>query len=127
MTVTSRITSHRPRVTRKIERSRRGLPRCHQRKAPSPAVNMKTGAQKCVTQRVMNNVGVVVARLVGDDDIAARWMKSRTWSSAMMIMIRPRTASIESRRVREVSVGTAPNVYKGVYCVQSRRDYPQTV
>ena len=39
---------------------------------------MNTGAQKCVIQRVMKRIGVVTARSVGDDDIAARWMKSRT-------------------------------------------------
>ena len=37
-----------------------------------PAVNMNTGAQKCVTHRVMNSIGVVVARSVGDCDIAPR-------------------------------------------------------
>ncbi len=32
------------------------VPRCHQRNAPSPAVNTNTGAQKCVTQRVRNRI-----------------------------------------------------------------------
>ena len=44
----------------------------NQRNAPRPAVNMNPGAQKCVTQRVKNSTGVVRARSVGDDDIAAR-------------------------------------------------------
>ena len=37
-----------------------------------PAVNMNTGAQKWVIQRVRNKIGVVVARSVGDCDMAPR-------------------------------------------------------
>jgi hypothetical protein len=60
---------------------------------------MKTGAQKWVTQRVRNRTGVVVARSVGDaPDMAPRWMKSRTWSRAMMIITAPRSASTENKR-----------------------------
>jgi hypothetical protein len=54
-------------------------PLFHQKNAPRPAVNMNTGAQKCVTHRVKNRIGVVVAKSVGDcPSIAPRWMKSRT-------------------------------------------------
>ena len=38
----------------------------------APAANMKTGAQKCVIQRVKKIAGVVRARSVGENDIAPR-------------------------------------------------------
>ena len=90
MTVISRSISQAPRVSRKTESCVLVRPRCHQRNAPSPAVSMKAGAQIWVTHRVRKRTGVVVARLVGEPDMAPRWTKSRTWSIAMMIMTGPR-------------------------------------
>ncbi len=50
--VTSTITSQSPRVQRNLERSFFDRPRESERKAPVPARKTKTGAQKCVIQRV---------------------------------------------------------------------------
>src|SRR6185295_16168418 len=67
MTVISRNTSHKPRVSKKTESCCLLLPRCHHRNAPSPAVNMKVGAQTWVTQRVRKSAGVVVWGWVGEE------------------------------------------------------------
>src|SRR5262249_13859674 len=85
--------SHRPRVSRNRDRS--VLVRLFpiHKKAPIPAVKAKTGAQKCVIQRVRKRAVVVRARSVGRNDMAAALMKSRTWSMAMMMIIAPRRAS----------------------------------
>ena len=61
-----------------------------------PARNTKTGAQKCVTQRVRNRAGSLTSR--GLKPAAAK--KSRVWSSAISTMTRPRNRSIESSRTR---------------------------
>src|SRR5262249_16551080 len=58
-----------------------------------PAGNAKTGAQKWVIQLVKKSPAVVRVRSVGEKDIAEMWMKSRTWSRAMMMTIAPRRAS----------------------------------
>jgi hypothetical protein len=71
ITVSSRSTSHIPRVSRNPASWLRERPRRHQNQAPSPAVMMNTGAQKCVTHRVRNSSGVVRARSVGDATIAS--------------------------------------------------------
>jgi hypothetical protein len=47
----SRRISQRPRVRRKRDSSRVVRAAARQNQAPRPAVSMKTGAQKCVTQR----------------------------------------------------------------------------
>jgi hypothetical protein len=44
----------------------------HPKYAPKPAVSMKTGAQKCVIQRVKKIAGVVRARSVGKNCCALR-------------------------------------------------------
>ena len=64
-----------------------------------PAVNMKTGAQMWVIQRVRNIAVVVRARNSGENDIAPWWKKSRVWSMAMRTMTRPRRASTEGMRI----------------------------
>src|SRR6476661_754228 len=51
-----------------------------------------------VTQRVRNSAAEAVDRFVGFCPGMPK--KSRVWSSAMMIMITPRTTSTGSRRVR---------------------------
>jgi len=50
--VSSRKTSQSPRDSRKRESWPRVFPRCNWKCAPVPANNIKTGAQRCVTQRV---------------------------------------------------------------------------
>ena len=72
MTVNSRTISQKPRVSRNVDSCPRVLPLRHHRNAPIPAVNMKTGAQKCVIQRVKKRTGVVCERSVGENDIAPR-------------------------------------------------------
>src|SRR3954471_10453911 len=57
---------------------------------------MKSGAQKCVTQRVRNSAGSVTSRTFSPP--APK--KSRVWSRAIKIMIAPRNRSIESMRGR---------------------------
>src|SRR3954453_23104747 len=64
-TVTSSTTSHNPRVKRKRDKSRLLLPRASCKYAPVPASKTKTGAQKCVIQRVRNNQTVVFERSSG--------------------------------------------------------------
>jgi hypothetical protein len=68
--------SHRPRVRRNRDSCAVVLFRRTHKKAPIPAVNANTGAQKCVTQRVRKMAAVVCARAVGEKDMAAQWIKS---------------------------------------------------
>jgi len=58
-TVSSSSTSQRPRVRKKRLISGTVRPRASERLAPNPARRKKTGAQKCVTQRVRKSAGVV--------------------------------------------------------------------
>ena len=76
----SRPSRHSPRVTRNFESCCRVAPRCHQRYAPRPTVNMNTGAQMCVTQRVRNRMPAVSEKSVAPDGPAAggRVSMSRT-------------------------------------------------
>lgn len=67
-----------------------------------PARKMKVGAQKCVTQRVMNSAASVTSR--GLKPPFAK--KSRVWSRAITIMTRPRRMSMELRRVRSPTAVT---------------------
>src|SRR5262245_63157290 len=69
--VTSSKTSHRPRLTRKAVRLS-VWPRPSQRKAPIPVVKKKTGAQRCVTQRVKKRATVVRVRSSGEKDMAPK-------------------------------------------------------
>src|SRR5579884_934995 len=79
ITVSSSRTNQTPRVQRKRASSRRERSRCfHQRNAPAPAVNMKTGKQKWVIHRVRKRSGVVFERSVGEKIMVLRWKKSRT-------------------------------------------------
>ena len=64
-TVYSSTMSHSPRVSRNRESCGLVLPRAAARYAPAPARKVKTGAQKCVTQRVRNSAAVVCDRSVG--------------------------------------------------------------
>src|SRR4051794_21928178 len=64
-TVYSRKISQSPRVNRKRDNSAFDLPRVSDRYAPVPAQNMKTGAQKCVIQRVMKSAAVERERSSG--------------------------------------------------------------
>ena len=77
-TTISKNTSHRPRVQRKRESWLLVRPRLSQKKALIPAVDMNTGAQMCVIQRVRKSVAVVRERSSGENDIAPTWKKSRT-------------------------------------------------
>src|SRR5690242_5560880 len=68
--VKSKTASHRPRFQRKyaswpVVRLRR-----NHKNAPTPAVNINTGAQMCVIQRVKKRTGVVRARSSGEKDMA---------------------------------------------------------
>ena len=66
ITVNSRNTSHRPRLTRKRCCAPRSAPvlRAHSQ-ALVPARNMKVGAQKWVIQRVRNNAAEALDRSAG--------------------------------------------------------------
>src|SRR5215813_9467408 len=64
-----------------------------------PDRKMKIGAQKWVTQRVMNRAGSPTSR--GLRPLPPK--KSRVWSSAMMTMTKPRNRSMELRRGRAVA------------------------
>src|SRR5580698_6063510 len=86
--------SHTPRVHRKFASSGLVL-RLSDKYAPVPTSRKKTGAQKCVIQRVKKSGTVVVARLVG---LTGRPRKSRTWSSAIRTMTTPRRISTDSMR-----------------------------
>ena len=76
-TVSSNTTSQRPRVQRKRDNWLLVRPQLNQKNAPSPVVNMKTGAQKCVIQRVKKRAAVVRVRSSGWKDIAPEWYDSR--------------------------------------------------
>ena len=69
--VSSRKISHSPRVTRNRDNSALLLPRASCKYAPVPARNTKTGAQKCVIQRVKNRAIFVRERSVGSNCSAA--------------------------------------------------------
>ena len=106
-TVNSIRTSQRPRVTRKrltsaVPRAWLLRPCAPYRKAEMPARKMKVGAQKCVTQRVRNSAVSVTSR--GLKPPLAK--KSRVWSRAITIITRPRSVSIELRRVRSPTAAT---------------------
>jgi hypothetical protein len=58
-TVSSSSTSQRPRVRKNRLIWDTVRPRVSEREAPNPARRKKTGAQKCVTQRVRKSAGVV--------------------------------------------------------------------
>src|SRR5579872_3442508 len=68
--VSSSTISQNPRVQRNCESWAFVRPWLNQKNAPSPAVNMKTGAQICVTQRVKKRATVVRVRSSGWNDIA---------------------------------------------------------
>jgi hypothetical protein len=70
--------------------------RCSARHADTPLKKTKVGAQKCVIQRVKNRITVV--RCTSSGGGPARCKKSRVWSSVMIIMISPRTISIDCIR-----------------------------
>src|SRR5688572_20671214 len=57
----------------------------------TPDKKTKTGAQKCVIQRVKNNGMVVCVTSSGGKGVALQ--SCLTWSSAMMTITRPRTIS----------------------------------
>ena len=59
-----------------------------------PARKTKMGAHKYVIQRVKKSKGVVVSRLVGFCVMDCECIISRTWSSAIMIITRPRVKSM---------------------------------
>src|SRR5215471_17715622 len=96
--VSSRKTSQRPRVQRKRESWAGARPARSQKKAPMPAVKKKTGAQRCVIQRVKKRAAVVRARSSGWNCWAPEWKNSRVWSRAMTIMTKPRRASTDWMR-----------------------------
>ena len=101
----STSTSHNPRVIRNRLRSLLVL-RWPERKAEVPARNTNTGAQKWVIHLVKNNAGVVLAMFKGSSRNACSWKKSRTWSSAIMIITAPLRISSDWTRVRDV--GNSP-------------------
>src|ERR1700755_796646 len=92
--------SQKPRVKRNHESSLFVLPRRVERNAPVPARKTKVGAQKCVIQRVKKRPVQVCVGSSGSNAFAYAWKKSRTWSSAMMTITMPRTASTELSRAR---------------------------
>src|SRR5260370_19193670 len=68
--VSSSNTSQRPRFQRKCANWLVVRPRRNHKYAPTPALNMKTGAQICVIQRVKKRTGVVRVRSSGEKDMA---------------------------------------------------------
>jgi hypothetical protein len=93
-TAICRKINQSPRVMRKIASSLLVLPCEPARNAPVPARKTKTGAQKCVIQRVRNRATEVLFRSVG-----LKWAlvkKARVWSKAMITMTSPRNTSTET-------------------------------
>jgi hypothetical protein len=95
-TTISMNTSHRPRVIRN-HASSRGVLRAAMSPALVPARNTNTGAQKCVIQRVKYSGTETLGSCTGSC-VEPVMKKSRTWSSAMMMITRPRNMSMEPRR-----------------------------
>jgi hypothetical protein len=94
MTVNSMMTSQIPLFRRNDLLSERLLSRLKEIKADTPDKNTKVGAQRCVTQRVMNNKVVVVCKLVGLWVIEVVCIKSLTWSNAIITITRPLVISM---------------------------------
>src|SRR6516225_1362245 len=94
-TTTSKKANQMPRVSRNQDKAGLDLPRVPERNAAVPARKMNVGAQKCVTHRVRKFAGVVVVRSVASKNNRSE-KKSRTWSSAIKIITKPRRQSIES-------------------------------
>src|SRR5262245_48561629 len=93
MSVSSSTISHAPRVARKRASSARPVRRPW-RKAPAPARNTNTGAQKCVTQRIAKSCGEMLAS--GPSGSAEKY--TRTWSSAIKTITAPRRTSTPAKR-----------------------------
>ena len=120
ITVISSSTSHSPRVARYRDSSATEPPRLSRRAAARPARNTKPGAQTWVIQRVRNRIGVVRARSSAWKTMASAWKNSRTWSSAMIAITSPRTASrLVIRASARVIAGHATNLRGGD--VENRR------
>jgi hypothetical protein len=66
-TVSSSTINHKPRVTRNFDSSRLLFPRANCKYTLVPARNTKTGAQKCVIQRVKNSATFVRVGSVGSN------------------------------------------------------------
>jgi len=64
LTTTSRSTSQIPRVNKNLNNLGFDFLEPY-KKEDDPAKNTNTGAQKCVMNRVKNNMGVVVSKSVG--------------------------------------------------------------
>ena len=93
-TVNSSSSNQMPRFIRNFLVSTIFLSFWNERKAEVPARKTKMGAHKCVIQRVKKRMGVVVDRLVGLSAMESTWIRSRTWSSAMMIITSPLVKSM---------------------------------
>src|SRR6185503_1052913 len=66
------------------------------RNAEVPVRKTKTGAQKCVIQRVKNSRGVVVERFVGSEYQVPKAKYMRTCYRAIMIITTPRSKSMDA-------------------------------
>lgn len=93
--VNSKIISHRPRVTRKLRISFTLFLFWKDKYAEVPERKTNTGAHRCVIHLVKKRMGVVVERSSGFCVMECTCIRSRIWSSAMMIITSPRAKSIE--------------------------------
>src|SRR5581483_7521346 len=98
--VNSSTISHSLRVHRKRRNSCNDFFRLY-RKASTPARKKNIGAQKCVTQRVLNNARLVCASVSGSKRRLVK--KARVWSSVIQTMMIPRNPSIAASRVVEAT------------------------
>ena len=96
MMTTSMNNSHKPRVSRNFPSSA-GVLRATMRPALVPARNTNTGAQKWVIQRVKYRPNDTSGVFTGSWTAPAM-KKSRTWSSAMMMITSPRSMSMDVSR-----------------------------
>jgi hypothetical protein len=92
--VNSKIISQIPLVSKNLLLSFTLFLLVKEIKADVPERKTKTGAHKCVIQRVKNKAGVVVFKSVGDCVMEVVCSKSLTWSKAIITITIPLTISI---------------------------------
>ena len=103
-TTTSSPSSSRPRLTRNPVTLRGPAGGCAYNQADRPVRNTNIGAQKCAASRVKNSAGGVVATSIGSPTWCCRKNVSRTWSTVIRSMTRPRITSIETMRLAFMAV-----------------------
>ena len=92
--VSSKIINHNPRLNKKFLLVTMFAFLLNESQAETPDRKTNVGAHKWVIQRVKKRNGVVVARSVGLWVIEFTCIRSRVWSSAIMIIASPLVISI---------------------------------